>query len=292
MVMFGFIKKTLSKVYNQVTSQLHGLFGKSSIKEQDIVELQEILLKADTGVKTTNTIIKNLKEQRIESGADLKVALEKELHKILPQHAVPDVPIYILVGINGSGKTTFTAKLASQLKQQGKKVLLVAADTFRAAAVQQLQEWADRVDVDIVKGKPNSDPAAVVYAACEQYVTGNYDVMIVDTAGRLQTKVNLMQELEKIKRVLVKKLSDQKMVTLLTLDSMLGQNSLDQARVFNEDITIDGIVLTKMDGTGKGGILFAIAQELHIPVWYISFGESVDQLKPFDAQEYIKELLA
>ncbi|MBT4856198.1 signal recognition particle-docking protein FtsY [bacterium] len=293
--MFGFIKKTLSKVYTQVTSRLQGLFGKKHIHEQDLQELREILLKADTGVKTTKNIIASLTELadsgRIETGADLKNALAEQLSAILPTTPMPSTQVYVLVGINGSGKTTFASKLAYQLQQQGKKVLLVAADTFRAAAVEQLQQWGERLDIEVVTGKPNGDPAAVVYTASEQFQAGNYDAMIVDTAGRLQTKINLMNELEKIKRIIKRKLPEEKVVTLLTLDSMLGQNSFDQAQIFHEQIDIDGIVLTKMDGTGKGGILFAVASELKLPVWYISFGESVEQLKMFDAQEYIQELL-
>ncbi|OGB97227.1 signal recognition particle-docking protein FtsY [candidate division TM6 bacterium RIFCSPHIGHO2_12_FULL_36_22] len=294
--MFGFIKKTLSKVYTQVTSQLGGIFGKTTIYEKDLQELKEILLKADTGVKATQDIIAALTEQleshEVTSGADLKDALAQQLEYILPSQQFDTGNVYMLVGINGSGKTTFAAKLAHQLQQQGKKILLVAADTFRAAAVQQLQEWGQRLNIEVVAGRENGDPAAVVYAGCEQFKSGDYDVLIIDTAGRLQTKINLMQELDKVKRVISKKLPEYKVNTLLTLDSMLGQNSFDQAKIFHEKIDIDGIVLTKMDGTGKGGILFAIASELKIPVYYISFGEAIEQLKLFDSHEYIQELLA
>src|SRR3990167_1804024 len=294
--MFGFIKKTLSKVYTQVTSQLGGIFGKTTIYEKDLQELKEILLKADTGVKATQDIIAALTEQleshEVTSGADLKDALAQQLEYILPSRQFDTGDVYMLVGINGSGKTTFAAKLAHQLQQQGKKVLLVAADTFRAAAVQQLQEWGQRLNIEVVAGRENGDPAAVVYAGCEQFKSGDYDVLIIDTAGRLQTKINLMQELDKVKRVISKKLPEYKVNTLLTLDSMLGQNSFDQAKIFHEKIDIDGIVLTKMDCTGKGGILFAIASELKIPVYYISFGEAIEQLKLFDSHEYIQELLA
>ncbi|HJM68751.1 MAG TPA: signal recognition particle-docking protein FtsY [Candidatus Babeliales bacterium] len=294
--MFGFIKKTLSKVYTQVTSQLSGIFGKTSIHEEDLQKLKEILLKADTGIKATNEIIAALNEQldsqQLNSGSDLKDALAQQLEYILPSQQPDTGDVYVLVGINGSGKTTFAAKLAYQLQQQGKKVLLVAADTFRAAAVEQLQVWGQRLDVKVVTGRENGDPAAVVYAGCEKFESGNYDTLIIDTAGRLQTKTNLMQELDKVKRVVGKKLPGLKVNTLLTLDSMLGQNSFDQAKIFHEKIDIDGLVLTKMDGTGKGGILFAIASELKIPVCYISFGEAIEQLKLFNSHEYIQELLA
>ena len=194
------------------------------------------------------------------------------------------------MGINGSGKTTFAAKLASHLKGLNKKVLLVAADTFRAAATEQLQSWGDRLSVEVVTGKENQDPASVVYAGCEAYKQGNYDALIIDTAGRLQTKVNLMKELEKIRKILSKQLPDKKIATLLTVDAMLGQNSFDQAKLFKESTNVNGIVLTKMDGTGKGGIVFSITEQLKIPIAYISFGEQPDQLAHFDSEAYLKEL--
>jgi len=197
----------------------------------------------------------------------------------------------LFVGINGGGKTTAIAKMANQLKSDGKKVLLAAADTFRAAATEQLEEWAVRVGVDIVIGKEKQDPASVVYQACEKFKNENYDYLIVDTAGRLQTKINLMNELAKLKRVIEKILGADRVTMLLTVDAMLGQNSFEQARIFNESAHLDGIVLTKMDGTGKGGIVFAIVQELKIPVAYITFGENLEAIKRFDAQEYVKDLL-
>jgi len=199
--------------------------------------------------------------------------------------------LFLLVGINGSGKTTFASKLANYYKRQHKKVLFVAADTFRAAAVEQLSEWAVKLGVDIVHGSANQDPAAVVYQGCEKFKHENYDVLIIDTAGRLQTKTNLMQELGKIKRVIGKVLPDKDILTLLTLDAMLGQNSLVQAQVFNEVVSLSGVVLTKMDGTGKGGIVLAVAQQLRLPVVFISCGERVDDLKLFDSQEYVTNLV-
>jgi len=198
----------------------------------------------------------------------------------------------MLVGINGSGKTTCASKLAAHYKGQGKRVLLVAADTFRAAAVEQLAEWADKTNIAIYTGTAAQDPAAVVYGGCEKFEKENYDVIIVDTAGRLQTKVNLMNELSKIRRIIDKKLPGEKMQILLTIDGMIGQNSFEQARLFKECTSVDGIILTKMDGTGKGGIVFAIASELAIPIKYITFGENLTSIKEFDAENYVDELLA
>jgi len=199
--------------------------------------------------------------------------------------------IHVLVGINGSGKTTFAGKLAHFYKQQGKKVLLVAADTFRAAAPEQLAQWSERSGVGIVLGKQNQDPASVVFAGCERFKQELFDILIIDTAGRLQTKANLMNELAKIKRTIDKQLPNEPINVLLTIDSMLGQNSFEQAKIFKESTQVNGIVLTKMDGTGKGGIVFGIAQELGIPVAYVAFGEQADQFAPFNAENYVEELL-
>ncbi|MFC1843034.1 signal recognition particle-docking protein FtsY [Candidatus Dependentiae bacterium] len=294
--MFNFIKNKLKKIYTQVTSKISGLFSLKKIDEQTLKELEEILLSADTGVQTTRAIIDNLKTQfkkgEIHEGQDLKKALESQLYEILAT-PVPQTGnhVYVMVGINGSGKTTFAGKLAHKFKSEGKKVLMVAADTFRAAATEQLEKWAQNTGVDIVTGKQNQDPASVVFAGCEKFKQENFDVIIIDTAGRLQTKINLMRELEKIKKIITRHFPDEKINTLLTIDSMLGQNSLEQAKIFHESTNISGIVLTKMDGTGKGGIVFAITKELGIPVAYISFGEKLDMFKPFDEKDYVQELL-
>lgn len=254
------------------------------------------MIAADAGVKPTRIIIDNLRKKiqngTIAQGQDLKEALEQELHKLLRTKPFEQKStIFLLVGVNGSGKTTFAAKLANQLKQEGKTVLLVAADTFRAAAVEQLTIWANTIDVAVERGTHNQDPAAVVFKACERYKNDPFDALIIDTAGRLQTKVNLMKELKKIKRIISRHFPETPINTLLTVDSMLGQNSLEQARIFHESTQINGVILTKMDGTGKGGIVFAIAQDIGIPIAYISFGEQLDQFKIFDAQEYVTQLL-
>ena len=190
-----------------------------------------------------------------------------------------------------AGKTTCAAKLAYVYTQQGKRVLLVAADTFRAAACEQLQAWAQKINVGIVLDTTAQDPASVVFKGCEEFKKGGYDILIIDTAGRLQTKANLMQELAKIKRVITKHFPEESIDTLLTIDSMLGQNSFEQAKLFKESTQVNGIILTKMDATGKGGIVFGIADQLEIPIAYIAFGEQSNQIKPFDKDEYIDSLL-
>ena len=294
-MVFGFIKNTLQKIYTTVTSPIKALFTKP-IDEQAFKELETILLSADTGIKTTRSILEKVKTAwqngDIKEGADLKNLLEYELEHLLhSQTYTPKNNIYLLVGINGSGKTTSAAKLAYQYKQQNKRILFIAADTFRAAATQQLERWAQIIGVDIVIGKEAQDPASVIFAGIQKFKQEAYDALIIDTAGRLQTKINLMKELEKIKKVINTQLPDQSITTLLTIDAMLGQNSFEQAKLFHESTPINGIILTKMDGTGKGGIVFAITNELKIPIAYISFGEKPEQFKLFNAHEYVHELL-
>lgn len=295
--MLGFIKNTLQKVYATFTSKVNALFSRSTLDEATLKELELLLIAADTGVKTTRIIMENLKKSvangSLREGSDLKTALEQQLLEIVgTKKAETDCSIYLLVGINGSGKTTFAAKLAHMLSSQGKKVLFVAADTFRAAAPEQLTRWAEKTKSQIVLGKEGQDPASVVFAGCDTFKQGAFDALIIDTAGRLQTKVNLMKELEKIRKVISRQMPDASICTLLTIDAMLGQNSLEQAKLFHESTQLNGIVLTKMDGTGKGGIVFAISQELGIPVAFISYGEQPEQLKTFYAQEYVEELLS
>jgi fused signal recognition particle receptor len=293
---FNFIKNQLKKIYTSISSKLSGLFSSHQVDTQTLKFLERILLEADTGVATTRSLITKLesdvKSGLITQGADLKQALFTELLNIATQKEyTPNAPIVLFVGINGSGKTTTAAKMAAQLKNNGKKVLLVAGDTFRAAATEQLREWANKIGVDIVIGAENQDPASVIFSACEKYQTEKYDILIIDTAGRLQTKTNLMKELEKIGKTINRQLPNTKISTLLTVDAMLGQNSFDQAQLFNESTRLDGIVLTKLDGTGKGGIVFSIMQKLQVPVAYITFGEQLENIKTFNAQQYVTELL-
>jgi fused signal recognition particle receptor len=197
----------------------------------------------------------------------------------------------LMVGINGSGKTTFLGKLAHKLVQKDKKVLLVAGDTFRAAATQQLAAWHELTGADLHVGTDKQDPASVIFDACVKFNEGGYDHLLIDTAGRLQTRVNLMNELSKMRRIIDQKILDAQVHTWLTIDSMLGQNSLQQARQFHEATTLTGLVLTKYDGTGKGGILFAISNEFDLPVQYLTFGEQLEQLRAFEKETFVDELL-
>ncbi|MBT6528914.1 signal recognition particle-docking protein FtsY, partial [bacterium] len=224
--------------------------------------------------------------------SDLKQALCTELKSLFPpDKSISECRVFLLVGVNGSGKTTLAAKLAHRLQKEGKSVMLVAADTFRAAAQDQLEVWGTRLNVPVVRGIDGQDPASVVFQGCKEAKENNIDAVIVDTAGRLQTRVNLMKELEKINKVIERHFPNELICTLLTVDAMLGQNSLEQARLFQESTQLDGIVLTKMDGTGKGGIAFAIAHTLKISVQAISFGETVEDLRQFDAQAFVQELV-
>lgn len=295
--MFGYFKDSLKKIYNQFTSKAKALFSSPKIDQETLSELEKILITADASVSVTRKIIANLQSQvaegKIKQGSDLHDALAQELLALLASKKYNfGSDIYLLVGINGSGKTTLAGKLAALFKSQNKRVLLVAADTFRAAATEQLVTWANKLGVDVVTGKQDQDPASVVFTGCQKYLNEQYDILIIDTAGRLQTKINLMKELEKIKKIINAKLISKHISTLLIIDSMLGQNSFEQARIFNESTQVDGIVLTKMDGTGKGGIVFAIVDQLHIPIAFISFGEQADQIARFDAKDYVEQLLS
>jgi fused signal recognition particle receptor len=295
--MFNFIKNKLQKIFSHVTSKLGTFFSRSVIDESALNELEIVLISSDVGVTTSRSIIAQLKQKignNITQGEQLKKEMHTILCNILNNNNTPNITnnqIFLFVGINGSGKTTSIGKLAHFYTQQGKKVLLAAADTFRAAAPEQLTEWATKTNCDIIRGKEGQDPTSVVFQACEKFKNEHYDILIIDTAGRLQTKINLMNELAKIKRAVTKQLPTMPLATLLTIDGMLGQNSFEQAKLFKESTDVNGIVLTKMDGTGKGGIVFAIAQELSIPIALITYGEQYDQLKPFNAQEYVTELL-
>lgn len=292
---FSFIKNNLKKIYSTLTQKLHTLFGTATLNDATISELKKILLQADTGVQTTEKIISHLqglfRAGKISVGSDLYTALQEYLITLVEKTSPADADIYILVGINGSGKTTFCAKLAQHLGQDDTKIILVAADTFRAGAVAQLSEWAEKTNTLLVQGLPGQDPASVVFTGCTELAKHHQTKMIVDTAGRLQTKEHLMRELEKIKRVIAKQCPDKTIKTLLTVDAMLGQNSFEQAKLFHESVHLDGIILTKLDGTGKGGIIFSIVDQLQLPILFISFGEKITDIKPFDAHTFVQELL-
>lgn len=293
--MFKFFKEKLNSIYNNFSEKLFSIFNRSKIDSDLLNDLEKFLISSDIGFQRSKDIIKNLEKNiidgKIEDMPTLKKSLEVLLINYLEKYKYePEAKVFLMVGINGSGKTTFCAKMAKKFQLAGKKVLLVAADTFRAAATEQLANWANKFNIDIITGKENQDPASLVFTACDKFKHENYDILIIDTAGRLQTKTNLMKELEKIKKIINNKLIDYKISTLLSVDAMLGQNSFEQAKIFNESTKVDGIVLTKMDGTGKGGIIFSITDELKVPIAYISFGEQVNDMIEFNSQEYIKYL--
>lgn len=294
--MFNFIKQALKKVYDGFTSKIGALFLRQ-LDDSFLNDLSALLIQADTGVKTTNDIINGLsvkiKDGSIQNAEQAKIALEEHLLTLLTSAQVQDLQpkVLLMVGINGSGKTTFVGKLAHRLKQQGKRVMVVAGDTFRAAATQQLQAWGTRVGVEVFVGKENQDPAAVIFDACKRYRDESFDHIIIDTAGRLQTKVNLMNELQKMRKIIDKQLPGATVHTWLTIDGMLGQNSLRQAELFHEATILSGVVLTKLDGTGKGGIVFSVVAQLGIPVTYVTFGEQLEDLKAFEAKQYVHDLL-
>lgn len=293
--MLSSLKQLFSSAYAQVTQKIQTLFGLHTIEPSTIKELEQLLLTADVGVPTTTYIIQKVKTAysagTVQTGADLYALLQTELLQILALPEIPSASVIVLVGINGSGKTSSAAKLAQHYQQQRKKVLVVAADTFRAAATEQLQTLCQKIGVDVFTGKQSQDPSSVIYGACQQYTQQRYDILIIDTAGRLQTKQNLMQELAKIDRTIKKQLPTTAVCTLLVIDAVLGQNSLEQAKLFHEVAPLNGIILTKMDSSAKGGIIFAIAHELRVPIAYMSHGERLDHLITFNAGNYVSTLL-
>lgn len=299
----GFFSKLvagLSKTRNNIISGIESIFnGFSNIDDDFYEELEEILIMADLGIKTTGAIIEDLKvkvkENKIKEPKECKELL---IQSIMDQMKVSEAAyefenrksIVMLIGVNGVGKTTSVGKLAGQLKDKGKKVIVAAADTFRAAAIEQLTEWSNRAGVDIIAQQEGSDPAAVIYDAVAAAKSRNADVLICDTAGRLHNKKNLMEELKKIDRVITREYPDAYRETLVVLDGTTGQNALAQAKQFNEVADITGIILTKLDGTAKGGIAIAIQSELGIPVKYIGIGEHIDDLQKFDAKDFVNAL--
>ena len=295
---FEKLKNGLFKSRNSFFGKIKSLFTRG-IDEDTLEELEEMLICADVGYEATEEILDKLreytKENKIkdpdEAVAALKSILLEMLGKTAPLKLETAPSVILVIGVNGVGKTTSIAKIANVLKKDGKRVILAAADTFRAGAIEQLGVWADRVGVDLIKQNEGSDPAAVVYDAVAAAKKREADVLIVDTAGRLHNKKNLMNELAKINRVIDRELPDADRETLLVLDSTTGQNAVNQAVEFKNAAEITGLVLTKLDGTAKGGIIFSIKDKLNLPVRYIGVGEAIDDLQPFDPQEYVDALL-
>ena len=287
----------LSKTRDNIVSGIDSIFsGFSSIDDDFYEEIEEILIMGDIGVNATEAIIENLKEKvkenKIKDPAELLINSIKEQMDVgeTAYRFENEKSVVLVIGVNGVGKTTSVGKLAGKLKDQGKKVVLAAADTFRAAAGDQLLEWANRAGVEMIGGQEGADPASIVYDAVAAAKARNADVLLCDTAGRLHNKKNLMEELKKINRILEKEYPDAYRETLVVLDATTGQNALAQARQFSEVAEITGIILTKMDGTAKGGIAVAIHSELGIPVKYIGVGETIEDLQKFDSNEFVNAL--
>jgi fused signal recognition particle receptor len=297
------LKKSVSKTRTELSARVEQLLtGNRPVDPQLLKELESALLSADIGVRTTKEVLAALREQvnehKIDDADQLRQELKRQIAKILtaPAGATADganiaAPrVLFVVGVNGTGKTTTIGKLAHRWKKEGATVILCAADTFRAAAIEQLEVWARRSGVEIIKQKSGADPSAVIYDALSAAQSRAADVVIVDTAGRLHTKSNLMAELDKMKRTAAKLVPGAPHEVLLVLDATTGQNGLQQAREFWSHAGVTGIVLTKLDGTAKGGIVVAIAGELHLPIRFVGTGEQIDDLVPFDAQTYVNSL--
>ncbi len=298
------LRQRLSKTREVLSSGLANLLlGKKSIDADLLTQLEEQLLLADVGFQATQAIIQHLTERlerrQLTDGETLYSALKQIMEDILKPCNIPlqidneNGPYVILmVGVNGAGKTTTAGKLAQQFKNQGHRVMLAAGDTFRAAAVEQLQTWGDRLEIPVVKQAQGSDSASVIFDALQSARTRNIDVLIADTAGRLHTQNNLMDELEKIKRVMGKLDTNAPHETMLVLDAVTGQNALAQASHFRKSVGVSGVILTKLDGTAKGGMIFSLAEQLQLPIRYIGIGESVEDLRPFNSHEFVDALLS
>ena len=299
---FDRMKQAVTRTRESLSESISSVVALTrEVDEASLTSLEPMLLAADIGSATTAIIMENLRQRAlrtgISSGAELQQLLKQELKQILDgvarpiQHPATPPEVIMMVGVNGTGKTTTTGKLAAFYRNQGHSVLLCAADTFRAAAIEQLEVWAQRSDVPVIKTKQGGDPSAALYDACTAAKARNIDVLIADTAGRLHTKTDLMKELDKMRRTAEKLIPGAPHQTFLVMDATTGQNGLQQARLFTEAARVTGIVLTKLDGTAKGGIVLAIATELKLPVIYAGVGEKIEDIIPFDSTAFIDSLL-
>lgn len=297
---FDRLKDGLLKTKQNIVAKIEDVLKKSSVDEELFEKLEEILIEGDVGVKPSLELVEKLrkvaKEQRISDGEQLKQVLKEEIRTILAlgdnslKETSRNPQVILVVGVNGVGKTTTIGKLAYYFKQQGKQVILAACDTFRAAAIDQLEIWGNRTGCQVIKHSEGSDPAAVAFDAVKAAVARRADILIVDTAGRLHTKTNLMEELRKIKRVIEREVSGAPDEILLVLDATTGQNALSQVEYFNKALELTGLVLTKLDGTAKGGVIIGIKSSYQIPIKFIGVGEKMDDLRPFDPHEFVEAL--
>ena len=295
---FSKIKNAFKKTKTAIDNKLLQVFSKGELDDEFFEELEYALVASDIGAVASEEIVTRLRavssKQKLRNQEDVKQALREIMVEILEANEQPETtyPLVIMaVGVNGVGKTTSIGKLANYYKQQGKNVLLVAGDTFRAAAAEQLTEWAKRTNVKIVKNNEGSDPASVVFDGISSAKAKGYDVVIVDTAGRLHNKVNLMEELKKVSRVVANQWEEACYQKVLVLDATTGQNAISQVEYFDEAIGIDGLILTKLDGTAKGGVVLAIAQEYNVPVMFIGTGEGLEDIEPFDANNFVEAIV-
>lgn len=294
---FAKLKEGLSKTKKNLTEQIENIiYSHRKIDDEFLEELEEILITSDMGVETTMDIIeyikKEAKKNKIEDTSEIKDIIKKYLIEMLEEHQEEEVVqekqrVLLIVGVNGVGKTTSIGKLANNFKTSGKSVVVAAADTFRAAAVEQLKEWCVRADVEIIASEQGSDPASVIYDAIQSAKAKKSDVLICDTAGRLHNKVNLMNELSKIFKIIDREFTNAIVDVYLVIDATTGQNGIIQAKLFSETCKINGLILTKLDGTAKGGIAFPIVNELNIPIKYIGVGEQINDLQTFDAKSFV-----
>ena len=302
--MTNFLQKLgfgLKKTSDKISGGISDIFTKKKIDTQTLEELEELLITSDIGIKATTKILQNFAKRKLDKDADeqeIKQELASDIEQILAPCQAPltinkehKPYVILMVGVNGAGKTTTIGKLAAKYKAQGLKVSLIAGDTFRAAAVEQLQVWGDRNKIRVFTGKPECDAAGLCFDGLKEAQKEGDDIVFIDTAGRLQNKLNLMEELKKIVRVIKKQISDAPHATLLTLDATTGQNALSQVKTFKEMVDVNGLVITKLDGSSKGGILVAIAEENPTPIHFIGIGEGIEDLDEFDAHDFAKSLM-
>ena len=298
---FSKLKENLKKTKEAIHIKISNVFSNNKDIDEIMDDLEETLILSDIGVETSmkicNNVRDNLKKQIDKSEDAIKKLLKQEMKNILAVSNNTNIldnnekQVIMVVGVNGVGKTTSIAKLSNLLKKEGKKVLLVAADTFRAGAVEQLDVWAKRIGIDIYMGEENAEPASVIYDATKKFKEGNYDILICDTAGRLHNKKNLMDELEKMNRVLTKNLPDITKNVIMVLDATTGGNGVSQIKSFFKSTNVNGIILTKLDSTAKGGVVFSIVSELNIPILYVGTGETVDDIEKFNIEDFVEAII-